>query len=72
MKTKARWKRVGESGRYKHLTQADDAPHLSVDQEQEELALFLAKNIEQGSFLEDLIEETTYNIAKNSRKENTR
>jgi hypothetical protein len=45
---------------------------LSVDQEQEELALFLAKNIEQGSFLEDLIEETTYNIAKNSRKENTR
>lgn len=55
-------KRVGEPGRYKHLTQADDAPHLSVDQEQEELALFLAKNIEQERYL-DLIGETTYNIS---------
>lgn len=45
-------KKVGESGRNKHSTQADDAPapHLSVDQEQEELALFLAKNIEQEKY----------------------
>jgi rRNA maturation protein Rpf1 len=35
---------------------------LSVDQEQEELALFLAKNIEQERYL-DLIGETTYNIS---------
>lgn len=33
--------------RYKHLTQVDDAPYLSTDQEQEELALFFATNIKQ-------------------------
>jgi len=34
-----------EVGRYKHLTQVDDAPYLSIDQEEEELALFFAENI---------------------------
>ena len=34
-----------EVGRYKHLKQVDDAPYLSIDQEEEELALFFAENI---------------------------
>jgi hypothetical protein len=38
-------KRKRELGRYKHLAQVDDAPHLSTDQEEEELALFFAENI---------------------------
>jgi len=35
-------KRKRDLGRYKHLTQVDDAPYLSIDQEEEELALFFA------------------------------
>jgi len=39
---------------------------LSVDQEQEELALFLAKNIEQERYL-DLIGETTIQTAEENK-----
>jgi len=38
-------KRKRDLGRYKHLTQVDDAPYLSIDQEEEELALFFSEKI---------------------------
>jgi hypothetical protein len=42
----------GASGRYKHLIQVDDFPHLSVNQEQEELASSFAESTKRGRYFD--------------------